>query len=452
MTTYELVAKDFALDPDENRLRQAAHLMVSSMAGSLALVTCKEPLRLSLSSQLRQMLQSQESQNVVEHIVQVRAAAGLLPGWGLGAQPPRLLPPPSTYTAPRHATPNPPPPPHPTTTTTTTSTQAVVTDNLELACTIIEKTALDKAQRDIDKSLAAAYEARKRAKALGQSFYELAAYQQQQSKFPASLPDSLKYKPGVAAQQRVYDDFARILRELRSASARPPGQVRRGAARGPVQMHRALLRRCCAAAAPLLRRQSCQVGWHPLTRRPAPDRPAPPQEGVPGQPGMDKGEGSALGPGGAQRMPQLLPNAELVEKYLLWQNMYDAAVSEDPAKAMMDGARAGAAAAAGCWGCAAAAGAALRLRGGAAAAGLRCFGITGARALGPPACLAASGAERCPALAAPADARPASACPPRPRRRPRRAAGRGAAGLGVQVQQPRGDGPVLRQAPVQAHV
>ncbi len=75
MTTYELVVKDFALDPDENRLRQAAHLMVSSMAGSLALVTCKEPLRLSLSSQLRNMLQNQESQNVVEHIVQVGALA-----------------------------------------------------------------------------------------------------------------------------------------------------------------------------------------------------------------------------------------------------------------------------------------------------------------------------------------------------------------------------------------
>jgi CCR4-NOT transcription complex subunit 1 len=101
----------------------------------------------------------------------------------------------------------------------------VVNDNLELACTIIEKTALDKAQRDIDKSLQQAYEARRRAKSMGQSFYDLAAYQQQQSKFPASLPDSLKYKPGMASQQRVYEDFARILRDLRAANARPAGQV-----------------------------------------------------------------------------------------------------------------------------------------------------------------------------------------------------------------------------------
>jgi CCR4-NOT transcription complex subunit 1 len=70
MTTYELVTKDYATDPDESRLRQAAHLMVSSLAGSLALVTCKEPLRVSLSNQLRSMLQ-QLDPNTLEPAVQV---------------------------------------------------------------------------------------------------------------------------------------------------------------------------------------------------------------------------------------------------------------------------------------------------------------------------------------------------------------------------------------------
>jgi CCR4-NOT transcription complex subunit 1 len=74
MTTYELVTKDYATDPDEGRLRQAAHLMVSSLAGSLALVTCKEPLRVSLSNQLRQMLQ-QLDPNMLEQAVQVRVGA-----------------------------------------------------------------------------------------------------------------------------------------------------------------------------------------------------------------------------------------------------------------------------------------------------------------------------------------------------------------------------------------
>lgn len=40
-------------------MRKAAHLMVQNLAGSLALVTCKEPLRVSMSSHLRSLLQVQ---------------------------------------------------------------------------------------------------------------------------------------------------------------------------------------------------------------------------------------------------------------------------------------------------------------------------------------------------------------------------------------------------------
>lgn len=71
MTTYELVTKDYANDPDEGRMRSAAHLMVSSLAGSLALVTCKEPLRVSLSNQLRQMLQPSVDPGTLEQAVSV---------------------------------------------------------------------------------------------------------------------------------------------------------------------------------------------------------------------------------------------------------------------------------------------------------------------------------------------------------------------------------------------
>lgn len=55
-TTVELLLKDFAMDPDEGRMRKAAHLMVQSLAGSLALVTCKDPLRVSMTNNLRQLL------------------------------------------------------------------------------------------------------------------------------------------------------------------------------------------------------------------------------------------------------------------------------------------------------------------------------------------------------------------------------------------------------------
>jgi CCR4-NOT transcription complex subunit 1 len=71
MTAYELVTKDYAVDPDEGRLRSAAHLMVSSLAGSLALVTCKEPLRVSLANQLRALLTGQMEAHVLEGALQV---------------------------------------------------------------------------------------------------------------------------------------------------------------------------------------------------------------------------------------------------------------------------------------------------------------------------------------------------------------------------------------------
>ncbi|XP_043707916.1 CCR4-NOT transcription complex subunit 1-like isoform X5 [Telopea speciosissima] len=57
-TTKELVLKDYAMESEENRIYHAAHLMVASLAGSLAHVTCKEPLRGSISSHLRNLLQA----------------------------------------------------------------------------------------------------------------------------------------------------------------------------------------------------------------------------------------------------------------------------------------------------------------------------------------------------------------------------------------------------------
>ena len=53
ISTRELVLKDFAMEPNEAKLVKAAHLMVQNLAGNLALVTCKEPLRISMVSHFR---------------------------------------------------------------------------------------------------------------------------------------------------------------------------------------------------------------------------------------------------------------------------------------------------------------------------------------------------------------------------------------------------------------
>lgn len=59
ISTRELVVKDFATEPSEDKLRKAGHLMAQKLAGSLALVTCKEPLKSNLATHLRQILEQQ---------------------------------------------------------------------------------------------------------------------------------------------------------------------------------------------------------------------------------------------------------------------------------------------------------------------------------------------------------------------------------------------------------
>jgi hypothetical protein len=62
VTTRELIMKDFAMEPDENKIRKAAHQMVQNLTGSLALVTCKEPLRVSIVNHLGALLDQASAQ------------------------------------------------------------------------------------------------------------------------------------------------------------------------------------------------------------------------------------------------------------------------------------------------------------------------------------------------------------------------------------------------------
>ena len=45
--------QDFALDPEETRMRAAAHHMIRNMTSALALITSREPLYHSIASNLR---------------------------------------------------------------------------------------------------------------------------------------------------------------------------------------------------------------------------------------------------------------------------------------------------------------------------------------------------------------------------------------------------------------
>lgn len=53
IATQNLIRKDFALESDEDRVRKASWQMAEQLSGSLALVTCKEPLRMSMNNYIR---------------------------------------------------------------------------------------------------------------------------------------------------------------------------------------------------------------------------------------------------------------------------------------------------------------------------------------------------------------------------------------------------------------
>lgn len=83
----------------------------------------------------------------------------------------------------------------------------------------------------MDKALAGQYEARVVARQRNLPFPERNPYQLvAPGRFPGALPESLKPKPGLVAQQRVYEDFMR-LPKVAPMAARPDGaaggQVRR---------------------------------------------------------------------------------------------------------------------------------------------------------------------------------------------------------------------------------
>ncbi|KAG0365781.1 CCR4-Not complex component, Not1-domain-containing protein [Gamsiella multidivaricata] len=163
ISTREMVIKDFAMEPNEEKMRKAAHLMVQNLAGSLALVTCKEPLRVSMANIIRTLFLQNgfTDQNMPEQSILM-----------------------------------------------------TVNDNLDLACSVIEKAAMEKAIPEIEESLANAFSARKKHRErTGQPYYDMATYQS--SRYPASLPEALRIKPaGLTPQQlRVYEDFARLPRQ-----------------------------------------------------------------------------------------------------------------------------------------------------------------------------------------------------------------------------------------------
>lgn len=162
ISTRELITKDFAMESDEVRMRKAAHQMAQKLAGSLALVTCKEPLRIAM----------------------VAAARNLFIQNGFTEQ-----------TFPEQAV------------------TVIMQDNLDLACSVVERAAMEKSLPSSDEGLNNAYMARRDHRIRGRGYY-WDANALAQSQYASTLPDLLKLKPdGLQPQQvRVYEEFGKLPR------------------------------------------------------------------------------------------------------------------------------------------------------------------------------------------------------------------------------------------------
>lgn len=158
MTTRELVTKDYAMESEESRIRHSSNLMVASLAGSLAHVTCKEPLRVAMVTHLKSLLQAFSiTGDVLDQTVSV-----------------------------------------------------ITNDNLDLGCAVIEQAATEKALRDLEEVIGHPLALRrKQRETLGAAYFDASVYSQGNL---ARIPEALRPKPGrlSPAQQRVYEDFARL--------------------------------------------------------------------------------------------------------------------------------------------------------------------------------------------------------------------------------------------------
>jgi len=122
ITTKELVLKDFALESDEKKFIVGAKLIIENLAGNLALVTSRDPLKLSFQQTLKQYLDDFKiDDSIKENII-------------------------------HHAS----------------------VDNLDLGCALIKKAVIEKAMEDVqqDPVLIEAVEKRRQAREKGVVYYD----------------------------------------------------------------------------------------------------------------------------------------------------------------------------------------------------------------------------------------------------------------------------------------
>ncbi|KAG9352545.1 hypothetical protein JZ751_020959 [Albula glossodonta] len=161
MTTCEqIVRKDFALDSEESRMRVAAHHMMRNLTAGMAMITCREPLLMSIATNLKSNFAAALRAPTPQQREMMEEAAA-----------------------------------------------RIAQDNCELACCFIQKTAVEKAGPEMDKRLATEFELRKHARQEGRRYCDPVVLTYQAER----MPEQIRLKVGGVdpKQLAVYEEFAR---------------------------------------------------------------------------------------------------------------------------------------------------------------------------------------------------------------------------------------------------
>ncbi|CAN6622942.1 general negative regulator of transcription subunit 1 [Trichomonascus vanleenenianus] len=160
VTTKELVLKDFALEPNEQKMREAAQNVVRVLAGNLSAASSKEPLKESLANHLRTIVSSS--------------------GYADNAMLLEQIP-------------------------------LVIADNVDALCSLVEKSAVDRALVEVEEVLSPSYRIRANHRQ-SRSHQVFVDPQAPASRFPAQLPDPFRLHPGglLPQQWSIYENFGNL--------------------------------------------------------------------------------------------------------------------------------------------------------------------------------------------------------------------------------------------------
>lgn len=161
-TCEQIIKKDFALDPEEARMRQAAHHMVRNLTAGMAMITCREPLIPSISNNFKTSCLTAINGGTQQQKDMIEQASGV-----------------------------------------------IAQENVELACCFIQKCAVEKAIPEMDRRLATEIELRKHARQENRRYCDPVVLTYQAER----MPEQIRLRVGGAPtnQIAVYEEFARSI-------------------------------------------------------------------------------------------------------------------------------------------------------------------------------------------------------------------------------------------------